>query len=192
MVSDLNNLFSHDRQDMRSGVQGDLKQPGAQSSLHSSHLETPGLTPDAPQDISTEHIDISPGFRVSIQDADSAIRLYRTAYMPYFPFVPLPVTMTASELHDSAPFLARTILQMTVPAPASVQKEAQRFFRQQFAQHVVVDQERRLELLQALLVFVAWYALPSPVYQLDFVLTIPLIGEIFISTLNHKQQIYYN
>ncbi|EGX93285.1 hypothetical protein CCM_04658 [Cordyceps militaris CM01] len=125
----------------------------APSSLPSS---TPGLTPDALQDSSTEHIDISPGFSVSMKEADAAIRLYRTAYMPYFPFVPIPVTMTAAELHDSAPFFARTLLQMTVPAPASVQKEAQRFFRQQLAQHVVVNQERRLELLQAILVFVAW------------------------------------
>ncbi|KAJ5188374.1 hypothetical protein N7472_007388 [Penicillium cf. griseofulvum] len=105
---------------------------------------------------SLECIDIVSGFRLTFEEADGALSMYQSLYTPYFPFVPVPVTMTANEMHDRTPFLLRTILLVTVSQSLSIQKAAQLWFRQQIAQRVVVDQERRLELLQAILVFVAW------------------------------------
>lgn len=101
-------------------------------------------------------IQIVPGFVLSLAEADAIIDLYRTSYSPYFPFVPISLTVAAAELEQASPFLLRTILQVAVPQIAVVQKSVDRWFRQLIAQRVIVEQERRLELLQALLVFIAW------------------------------------
>lgn len=103
-----------------------------------------------------DEIDIVPGFRMTFNEVDAALDLYRSAYNPYFPFVPLPASMTGLEVYSATPFLLRTILQVVVPQTSAVQKTVQMWFRQSIAQYVVVEQERRLELLQAILVFVAW------------------------------------
>jgi hypothetical protein len=104
----------------------------------------------------TEAIQIVPGFALSLAEADAIISLYRTSYSPYFPFVPIPVTATAAELEQASPFLLRTILQVVVPQTAMVQKSVDRWLRQHIARRIIVEQERCLELLQALLVFIAW------------------------------------
>lgn len=89
-------------------------------------------------------------------EANVALDLYRSVYTPSFPFVPIPLTMTAFELYQTTPFLLRTILQVTAPQTPTIQREVQLWFRQYIAQHVVVEQERSLELLQCILAFVAW------------------------------------
>jgi hypothetical protein len=88
--------------------------------------------------------------------ADAVLDLYRTRYSPYFPFVPLPVTATAAELEKTSPLLLRTVLQVAAPQTAAVQASVERWFRQQIAHRVIVERERSLELLQALLVWIAW------------------------------------
>ena len=128
------------------------------SSPSSPLSQTPGSTSAAALGKTTQSagIDVVPGFRLTLEEADGALHLYRFVYTPYFPFVPISTTLTAKELLDTAPFLLRTILFMTAPQSASVQKAARMWFREKIAQHVIVDQERRLELLQAILVFLAW------------------------------------
>jgi hypothetical protein len=107
--------------------------------------------------VQAEAIQIVPGFVLPLAEADAALNLYRTSYSPYFPFVPVHVTTAAAELDQTSPFLLRTILQVVVPQTAEVQKSVDRWFRQTISQRVIVEQERCLELLQALLVFIAWY-----------------------------------
>ena len=101
-------------------------------------------------------IQIIPGFALSLTEADAILNLYRTSYSPHFPFVAIPVTATAAELEQSSPLLFRTILQVVAPQTAAIQKGVDRWFRRTVAQRVIVEQERCLELLQALLVFIAW------------------------------------
>jgi hypothetical protein len=118
-------------------------------------------TPPSPSAIpetqaQAEAIQIVPGFVLTLLEADSILSLYRTSYSPYFPFVPLPVTAAAAELEHLSPFLLRTVLQVAAPQTASVQKSVDRWFRQQIAHRIIVEQERSLELLQALLLFIAW------------------------------------
>jgi hypothetical protein len=64
--------------------------------------------------------------------------------------------MSAYELYEEAPFLLCTILTVVAAQTLAVQRSVQRWFRQYLAEHLVVEQERRLELLQAILIFVAW------------------------------------
>ncbi|OJJ51247.1 hypothetical protein ASPZODRAFT_127282 [Penicilliopsis zonata CBS 506.65] len=103
-----------------------------------------------------QYIEIVPGFRMTLNEADKALNLYRSFYTSYFPFVPIPVTMTALEMDSETPFLLRTILQVTAPVNHTIQKKVQTWFREHIAQHVLVEGERRLEVLQAIIVFVAW------------------------------------
>ncbi|SPQ23416.1 db9d8240-fd34-4dca-8ffb-04f3f1f132ba [Thermothielavioides terrestris] len=106
--------------------------------------------------IDAEAIQIVPDFALPLAEADAILGLYRTSYSPYFPFVPVHVTTAAAELDQTSPFLLRTILQVAVPQTAAVQKSVDRWFRQTISQRVIVKQERCLELLQALLIFIAW------------------------------------
>lgn len=131
--------------------------------LHPQAPTSPAATPDTPpipanrpRQPEVGGIQIIPGFVLSPTEADAILNLYRTSYSPYFPFVPIPVTATAAELEQSSPLLFRIILQVVAPQTAAIQKDVDRWFRQTVAQRVVVEQERCLELLQALLVFIAW------------------------------------
>ncbi|PSR82105.1 hypothetical protein BD289DRAFT_484068 [Coniella lustricola] len=103
-----------------------------------------------------DYVDIVKGFRVSYLEAERHLDLYRTVHASYFPFVPIPVLMSARELFDRSPFLFRAIIAVTAPQSGDVQAEYRIWFREYVAQHVVVNNERKLEVLQAILVHLAW------------------------------------
>ncbi len=123
-------------------------------------------TPDAlslsfqHQDMLLEHFELVPGVRISFGEADRALDEYRTWFSPSFPFVPLPAQASAYDMYMEQPFLFRTIVQVALPQDAQAQQFARRWFRESIAQSVVVRQETRLELLQAMLIFLAWYVAP--------------------------------
>ncbi|KAJ4390949.1 hypothetical protein N0V93_004548 [Gnomoniopsis smithogilvyi] len=103
-----------------------------------------------------EAVDVVKGFRVSFYEADRALNLFRSIYSPYFPFVVIPVMTTSFDLYDKSPFLFRTIVAVTTPQSPAIQAEFKLWFREYVAQHVVVNNERRLEILQAILIYLAW------------------------------------
>jgi hypothetical protein len=103
-----------------------------------------------------ESIDIIRGLKITYQEADHALDQYRTVYSPYFPFVPISPQTTAYDLYHKQPFLFRTIVQVSLPQSPQVQMDMKRWFREYIAQHMIIQQERRLELLQAILVFSVW------------------------------------
>lgn len=116
----------------------------------------------APAPTPADSVEIIPGFTMTFYEADRALNLYRSLYAPCFPFVVVPVMVTAYELFDRAPLLFRTIVSVTTPQGPAVQADFKIWFRQYIAEHVVINNERRLEVLQALLVHVAWYSPPPP------------------------------
>lgn len=103
-----------------------------------------------------ESVEIVKGFRVTFFEADRALNLYRSIYSPYFPFAPIPAMMTAYELYGRSPFLFRSVVALTTPQSPAVQAEYRLWFREYVAQHVVVNNEKRLEILQAILIHLAW------------------------------------
>lgn len=103
-----------------------------------------------------ETVEIVKGFRVSFYEADRALNLFRSIYSPYFPFVVIPVMTSSFDLLHKSPFLFRTIVAVTTPQSPAIQAEFRLWFREYVAQHVVVNNERRLELLQAILIYLAW------------------------------------
>lgn len=109
-----------------------------------------------PSPTGNESVEIIPGFRMTFYEADRALNIYRSLYAPYFPFVTIPVMATASDLCEKTPFLFRTIVSVAAPQGPNTQSDFREWFKRYIAEHVVVNNERRLELLQALLVHVAW------------------------------------
>jgi hypothetical protein len=103
-----------------------------------------------------EFIDIVPDFRLSLADAEDILHLYRVSYSPLFPFVPVPQSSSAYDLYVKKPLLFRTIMGVTAPQSVSIQKAMALWFREYIAEHVVVKQEKSLEMLQAILICIAW------------------------------------
>lgn len=109
-----------------------------------------------PKTTAVESVEIFRGFHVTFLEADRALNLYRSIYSPYFPFVTIPVMLSPYDLYEKAPFLFRTIVAVTTRQGPTMQTEFKIWFRQYVAQHVVANNEARLEILQAILVHLAW------------------------------------
>lgn len=63
---------------------------------------------------------------------------------------------TAYDFYEKTPFLFRTIVSVAAPQAPNTQSDFKEWFRRYIAEHLVVNSERRLEILQALLVHMAW------------------------------------
>ncbi|KAI8957487.1 hypothetical protein F5Y11DRAFT_339569 [Daldinia sp. FL1419] len=104
---------------------------------------------------SDDYIDMPAGFRISLVEADQVLFEYRTMMQPNFPFVHLP-PWSAREMLQDRPLLLKAIIYVCRPQPWPVKCEIEKWFREYFALHVVVQEERSLELLQTILVYIAW------------------------------------
>ncbi|KAH8652183.1 hypothetical protein BX600DRAFT_553624 [Xylariales sp. PMI_506] len=100
-------------------------------------------------------IDVSPGLRITLAEADQILSEYRTDFVHRFPFVPLPIG-SARDLHHERPFLLKTIISSCRPRTFAIKSEFDRWFRETVAHRIVVLNESNIELLQAILVYLAW------------------------------------
>lgn len=101
-------------------------------------------------------IELWPGLELTWREAAQVLNVYSTLYVPNFPFVPIPPRQSLEELYTATPFLFRTIMLVAAPQSASTQRAGEKWFRRSIAEQVVVLGEKRLELLQSLLLFIAW------------------------------------
>ncbi|KAK7717736.1 hypothetical protein SLS63_010691 [Diaporthe eres] len=143
-----------------------IPQPASIATGQSTGASSPKATPDMagpgfraqnrPSPPGNESVEIIPGFRMTFYEADRALNIYRSLYAPYFPFVTIPVMTTAYDLYEKTPFLFRTIVSVAAPQGPNTQSDFKEWFRRYIAEHLVINMERRLEILQALLVHMAW------------------------------------
>ncbi|ESU11670.1 hypothetical protein FGSG_12782 [Fusarium graminearum PH-1] len=112
--------------------------------------------PDIPPNL-TPSVELFPGFRISHQQASERLALYTRDYVPHFPFVPLPGAITSQELYIESSLLFWTILAVVSPLEDKVQMEFKAWFRKYLAEHVIVRQEKSVDILQAILVYLGWY-----------------------------------
>lgn len=103
-----------------------------------------------------------PDFQVTDREASRFLSRYASEYAPNFPFVMVPSAATAHGLHDGSPGLFWAIMTAVVPQSLVVQQRVKTWFRQYVADHVIVRQEKTLQLLQAILVHLAWSVPPPP------------------------------
>ncbi|KAF9872396.1 C6 transcription factor [Colletotrichum karsti] len=114
-----------------------------------------GPTPDAGP---LNTLQLVPGFYLTIEQADEYLNIYRTRMVPHFPFLPIDPSVTATQLHKEKRFLFWCIMQALAPQTAPVQKSVDDWIRQHAAMHIIVNRERKLELLQGLLLYIACFA----------------------------------
>lgn len=85
------------------------------------------------------------------------LEIFRTKMSPLFPFIMLPANVTAEQLRRERPFLYLNIC--AAPCQnASRQREILQAMREAVAERVVLQGEHSLDLLQGLLVHLAWFS----------------------------------
>ncbi|KAF4998285.1 hypothetical protein FGRMN_3334 [Fusarium graminum] len=140
-------------------------QPQVQVQVHSNpHNETVSIPPLVPIGLNTTaippqlatNLELFPGFRVSQQQAAEGINVYRRDYVPNFPFVPVPEHITSHELYSESSLLFWTILAVVSPLEEKVQLGFKLWFRRYLAEHVIVQQEKTLDILQSILIYLGW------------------------------------
>lgn len=88
---------------------------------------------------------------------DVLLELFRTQMQPVLPFVIVPPTVSAYELHATKPFLMSAIRMVT--SFRSLRSMSAQLCRlmSHIADHVLMRSARSLELLQGILVMIGWH-----------------------------------
>lgn len=112
-----------------------------------SQSQTPPDAADTPD---------QPPYGLTWAQANLILSTYTTSYLPFFPFIPVN-NATAQTLHATRPLLLRAVLLVAAPFPSPRSTAAvQRDVLALIAQRLLVDDARGLDVLQALLLVVAW------------------------------------
>lgn len=134
----------------------------AQSSLPTSTAAAAAAAPSK--------VPARPGFGLTWEQAQQAVSDYRIRFVPHFPFVPLDPEVTAQDVFLKKPFLFRVVLLVAARLTVAKQKELKRSVSAYVGQHLVVMGKRSLDLLQGLLVYVAWFVLSAQLFALRLVI----------------------
>jgi hypothetical protein len=112
----------------------------------------------SPNDGATANTDIElfPGFSLSPEDVETCFRLYGEELVLNYPFVPFDSEMSAYQLYSDERLLFWTVMSVTAPQSSWVQQSFKRWFRSWIAEHMIKGQEKRLEILQAILLHLGW------------------------------------
>lgn len=112
--------------------------------------------PDPPFEIELPAAPFPP-FNLTWEQATLILAEFKLKFMSKFPFVVFDnPEVTAFELSQDKPFLFRSILLVAAPAPESCRSRMKKEVLAYLGQHLLVKEERTLDLLQGLLVCVAW------------------------------------
>lgn len=129
------------------------------ATIHASYEDHPSDSPmrllEEPFPPPSSSIAIVPGFQLQFSEADQVIREYMTAMVPEFPFVPVPCN-NAYEIYKTKPLLLKTILWLCRPPGPEESAAFESWFRNHVAHQIVVLTNKSLELVQAILVYLAW------------------------------------
>jgi hypothetical protein len=93
---------------------------------------------------------------IDFNQAEQAIGFYKTK-AANFPFVLIPPNMSLDSLRRERPFLLLCILTYTAALNAKLQSQLDLEVRETLSRKVVVNGETSLDLLQGILVYLAWY-----------------------------------
>jgi hypothetical protein len=99
--------------------------------------------------------DVLLSYGISIAAADGYLLRFRNMYT-YFPFVIVPEEATVLSMSHDRPFLCIAALAAAMSSEKILQKRLEQSFRIAILQKIMLDGERSLDLLQGLLVYLAW------------------------------------
>jgi hypothetical protein len=131
------------------------------SSLHDrisgSHFASSRFLPrsrDVHNDILTDVVQHDLG---GLAAADRRLETFRQGFVHYFPFVVVPPTVSPEALRCDNPFLFLCIMAVTSFEDTMLQRRLGLEIKKQICDRLVMGYEASIDLLQGLLVFVAWY-----------------------------------
>ncbi|KAF5020374.1 hypothetical protein F66182_7602 [Fusarium sp. NRRL 66182] len=178
-IDDIVSLLENQRKGLSPPTPQSPQEMQPRPQAYQEAVSTPSLIINSPsinlarEDGSTcagSDFELFPGFSISHDVATRRLDVYRRDYLPHFPFVPIPGGITSHELHAESRLLFWVIVATVSPLEEKIQVEFKSWFRKYLAEHLVVLQEKSTDILQAILLFLAWH---------DF----QFYGELQISTL---------
>lgn len=89
--------------------------------------------------------------------AGHRLETFRRVFINYFPFVVVPPTVSVEALRYNNPFLFSCIMAVTSFEDPMLQRRLGQEIKKQISNRLVMGNEASMDLLQGLLVFVAWY-----------------------------------
>lgn len=126
------------------------------SMLSASHQPSPhdksDDLPREPQFVPADEIIAVPNF----EEGAKLMEDFSNQMAPLFPFVLIPAGTTSEALYQEKPFLYR-IITMVACKNGRRQREIAKSGREYLAEHIVMNAESILDLLQGLLVHIAWF-----------------------------------
>jgi hypothetical protein len=88
---------------------------------------------------------------------EALLNIFRNEVTPHFPFVVIPCVTTAHQLSLSKPFLLKTIIYSASRRKTPSQTQLSTEILSYISEHLVMRGEKSLELLQGILIYIAWY-----------------------------------
>ena len=96
---------------------------------------------------------------VASHDQEDLLSLFRDKIADQFPFVIVPADTTANDLSLDNPFLLKVICMVAFLHDTEAQTVMAKEIMEYLSIHLILEAEKSLDLLQGLLIFVAWYML---------------------------------
>lgn len=94
---------------------------------------------------------------ISFQTGKALLEIFKTKMTPYFPFVLFPSDVSIEELNSERPCACLAALAAASHADAATQKQLGNMFKEIVAARMVDGDFNQLDLMQGLLIHVAWY-----------------------------------
>ncbi|KAI0159927.1 hypothetical protein GGR52DRAFT_167962 [Hypoxylon sp. FL1284] len=112
----------------------------------------PASYPTPPSVASSSH-DL--GFSLPPAEAEDALREFREDFLSFFPFMYIPPETTAAQIQQEKPFLWLNIMVVCCKSATRKAALAQRV-REIFAQKMLLDMDRNMDLLLGILAYLGW------------------------------------
>jgi hypothetical protein len=125
---------------------------------------SPATTP-ASQDTSQTPGDIIDDGLLSLARAEQLVQRFKTYRIPNFPFVVIPEHVTAATLRHQAPSLFLAVVTVCLEDEGVLQSQLAEKFKEIVCNSLIMNNEKSLELLQALLVLLGWFQYQCPPKQ---------------------------
>ena len=139
---------------------------GAESGSGSSRAEN--LSPASKTASQRSGDPVDRGF-VSMTAARRLVEHYKSHMYPHYPIVYIPTSCTADDLRQTKPTLFLAILAGAAGAEhPDLAAELDRLVLEEYANRTVLNSEKSLELVQALLVSSSWYQPPTRLNQFKY------------------------
>ena len=139
---------------------GPSSNPGPQASNSLEALGAAGAGPGPAQLVvngTKRRYDKFDHIAFGLDDLDELLHIFRNDFFPEFPFILLSSEDTSESLRHKNPFLLWSIVAATSYKDFRLQRRLGREIQRQIATRIIMDNEKSLDLLQGLLVHLAWH-----------------------------------